>query len=75
VSVNDPLNGTSSQTYDEGGNLKTIADLNLNTATFNYDAAGRLIKETTAIGNVKTYGYNSINLLTCTKTSKAIRVI
>ena len=67
LSTTDPENHTTSQTYDEVGNIKTKVDGNNNTTTFNYDAFNRLTSVVNAKNETTSYTYdNNNNMLTQT---------
>ena len=63
VSVIDPMDQTSSATYDNVGFVKTVTDASGGTTTYNYDDINRLIETVNAIGAKETYTYNSKGLI------------
>jgi RHS repeat-associated protein len=58
--ITDAVGGITTYTYYNDGKTKTITDGVNNTTTYSYDAASRLTKETTALGD-RVYGYDEVN--------------
>jgi RHS repeat-associated protein len=54
----NPLGKTTTNTYDDAGNLKTVTDALNHVTTYDYDAQNRLIKITAADGGVTQYTYD-----------------
>jgi YD repeat-containing protein len=69
--ITDPLNQLTRFTYGSGcpscgsgvDKLSYVTDAKGHTTTFEYDWAGRLVKETNPIGAMKTYTYDPLNRL------------
>jgi RHS repeat-associated protein len=66
VSITDPLNHTTSYTYDASGNRVSVTDPLNHQVTATYDAAGRPISVTDAVGNTTQFGYDGGDLVTTT---------
>ena len=63
----NPLGKTTTNTYDNAGNLKTVTDALNHTATYDYDAQNRVIKVTAPDTGVTQYTYDAAgNRLTVT---------
>jgi RHS repeat-associated protein len=63
----NPLGKTTTRTYDDAGNLKTVTDALNHVTTYDYDADNRLIKITAPDGGITQYTYDSLgNRLTVT---------
>jgi len=63
----NPLGKTTTNTYDDAGNLKTVTDALNHVETYDYDAQSRLIKVTDPATGVTQYTYDSVgNKLTAT---------
>lgn len=62
--ITDANSNSLRMTYDLMNRLKTVKDDQDNTTTYEYDAAGNLVKETGPNGFVKRYGYDASNRLT-----------
>jgi RHS repeat-associated protein len=55
----NPLGKTSTRTYDDAGNLKTVTDANNHTTTYAYDAENRLTSITAPDNGVTQYAYDT----------------
>lgn len=67
ITTIDPANHTTSKTYDEEGNLKTVTDGNGNITTYEYDELNRLTEVKNASNEITSYTYDGNgNLLTHT---------
>lgn len=71
--ITDALNGVTTFTYGGAGcpscggggdKLTTVTDAGNNTTIFEYNTAGRLIKETDPLGKITVYGYDSAGNMT-----------
>ncbi|MCI5621097.1 MAG: DUF6531 domain-containing protein, partial [Lachnospiraceae bacterium] len=63
LTVTDPEEGKTAQTYDGAGNVSSITDANGGTSRYTYDVMGRVLTATSAIGSKTSYTYNAEGLL------------
>jgi RHS repeat-associated protein len=62
VSVLDPLNHTTSITYDNVGNPVTVTDAQGHTTNMTFNSAGQMLTRTDPLGHTITFTYNSRGL-------------
>jgi RHS repeat-associated protein len=55
----NPLGKTTTRTYDDAGNLKTVTDALNHVTTYDYDASNQLIKITAPDGGITQYTYDT----------------
>ncbi|WP_243374403.1 RHS repeat-associated core domain-containing protein [Geotalea sp. SG265] len=60
-SKTDPLNNTTSYTYDNQGNMLTKTEPGIGTTTYTYDAKGNILTLKDPLNQTTTYTYNSLN--------------
>jgi RHS repeat-associated protein len=66
TSVTDPLNHTTTFSYDTHGNLVSALDPLGNRTSWTYNAAGQVLTATDPNGNTTTFGYTAGNLTSIT---------
>ncbi|MFT3856662.1 MAG: Ig-like domain-containing protein [Aquabacterium sp.] len=61
LTTTDPMNGVTTQVYDELNRVTSVTDALDHTSRVSYDAEGNVLTSTDALGYVTEYGYDHLN--------------